>query len=148
MKKNAATKNTKTSARYVVRSYRRQDATGANMWYRVIDTKSGRSVRSGLWTEREAQQVADAWESRPEPVDEVLVDSRQHYTFNDPDFPEGHLVRNAHYQHLLPGDICKHSVAAPGYGHVTYRITRTDEQGAWGVVIENTVRIARAEDER
>jgi len=81
-------------------------------------------------------------------TEEVLVDAREHYTFNDPDFPQGHLVVNEHYRNLLAGDTCRHDVAAPGYGHITYRITRTDEQGAWGIVIENTVRIASAGEER
>jgi hypothetical protein len=80
--------------------------------------------------------------------DERLVDSREHFTFNDPAHPTGVWVRNELYHHYLPGDVVRHDVAAPGIGHITYRIVRCDEQGAWGVVIDNTVRDLTPEETR
>lgn len=38
-----------------------------------------------------------------------------------------------------------HHAGAPGVGHVTYAITRIDEEGAWGIEIENTMEIPDAD---
>lgn len=42
---------------------------------------------------------------------------------------------------LAVGQLVTHSMAAPGTGHITYKVTRVDEQGAWGTVVEDTSRI-------
>jgi hypothetical protein len=45
--------------RYVVKSYRRQDKNGANMWYKVVDTfNGGKVVRNGISSESDAKQYA------------------------------------------------------------------------------------------
>lgn len=44
------------------------------------------------------------------------------------------------------GDLLCHSVSAPGYGHVTYRITQIDETGVYAEVVENTSGIFDPDD--
>lgn len=45
-----------------------------------------------------------------------------------------------------PGDTITVFAGAPGIGKWTYRITRTDEAGHWGIEIENTVRTLEPEE--
>jgi hypothetical protein len=68
---------------------------------------------------------------------ESLVDSRRHFVHEG---DGGRFVDNPHYASHVVGERVTHDVAAPGRGHVTYRITRVDESGAWGVVETSTVR--------
>lgn len=75
------------------------------------------------------------WEAQ----NERLIDSRETFTFYD-NAPGGFMSPNAHYRNYAVGDIVTHFVAAPGTGRVVYRVTRIDDKGAWGVVVEDTVR--------
>ncbi len=63
------------------------------------------------------------------------------------------LQRDHQYDELIPTDnsdeVSKHMIgddytqwmAAPGTGKITYRITRIDGQGVWGIETNNTARI-------
>ena len=75
----------------------------------------------------------------------VLVNCRMHFEFNEAG-DGGRYVPNANYRNMVPGDTVTHSVAAPGIGNVSYRITDVDRFGAWGVVTRNTVRIMTARE--
>ena len=78
---------------------------------------------------------------------ERLVDSRRHFV-HDPLGDSGRMVDNPHFRNLQVGAEISMSVAAPGYGSITYRITRVDTDGAWGIVVKNTVRIMTAAEAR
>ena len=41
---------------------------------------------------------------------------------------------------VKPGDTMREAVAAPGIGTVTWRVTRVDKRGMWGVITENAAR--------
>lgn len=103
--------------------------------YYTNDQDDAAATARHMWAERYAPK-------------ESLVESRTHFDFNDPTHPAGVQVPNPLYRHLLPGDVVQYEVAAPGRGRITYRITRTDEQGAWGVMTANTVREMTAEEVR
>jgi len=92
----------------------------------------------------EARSLTHAAQARFETGDlptaaiERLVDAREHFVLDGNG--GGERVTNPDYQHRQVGDLVVHSVAAPGTGLVTYRITRLDNEGAWGVVVNNSVR--------
>ncbi len=46
------------------------------------------------------------------------------------------------------GDVIRHHAAAPGVGHVDYRLIRLDETGVYGEEIENTIRELHSEEVR
>ena len=47
---------------------------------------------------------------------------------------------------LTVGETIVESVAAPGIGKVSWKVTRVDRRGVWGVVTKNTVREMTAAD--
>jgi hypothetical protein len=69
---------------------------------------------------------------------ELLIESREHFVFDEADVPR--RVPNPYYRPLAPGALITQDVAAPGIGRATYRITRVDAAGAWGICVASTVR--------
>lgn len=51
-----------------------------------------------------------------------------------------------YYGHYSPGDLYAVDVAAPGIGRIVYEITRNDESGMWGRVVEANVAELDQED--
>ena len=39
------------------------------------------------------------------------------------------------------GDTLTAWAGAPGVGRIVYRVTKVDDAGLWGVVVENTIRV-------
>ncbi len=78
------------------------------------------------------------------PVDEGLVEPRTIYCQLTAEEGEP----NPHFRDFAVGEIVRYGVAAPGIGSIAYRITRIDAEGAWGQVVENTVRELTAAEVR
>jgi len=93
----------------------------------------------------EVNRAVSQWcDETPERDEIELVEHRFVYSFNHPDAvkdgPDAKPVREERTIDCAVGEEVTHSASAPGTGKVTYRITRIDEEGAWGFVIANSVR--------
>lgn len=91
---------------------------------------------------------------------ERVILSRTYYTYetrDGVDFPVQHVMTNRELARMVGGKTPARmndlrgrrksfDVAAPGTGRISYVITKVDESGVWGRMIENTVRELTAAD--
>lgn len=61
---------------------------------------------------------------------------------------EGRMVPNELYEQAVVGKAECIWAGAPGTGRILYLITRKDERGAWGIVLEDTIRELRPSEVR
>lgn len=74
---------------------------------------------------------------------EVLIATPVAYSFNEWDGSDGKTpvkIPCSFYGMYEVGDITFSDAAAPGTGRIVHRVTRKDETGLYGVVVENTIR--------
>jgi uncharacterized protein YciU (UPF0263 family) len=65
--------------------------------------------------------------------EERLITSKWSYNGDDQKIP------NVIWQMYEPGELCTYEASAPGYGHTTFKVTRKDDTGLYGICIEDTV---------
>lgn len=71
-----------------------------------------------------------------------LIYSRWTYRFENPEDEEPTRIDESEYcSQYSPGDTYVTFAGAPGCGRTVYEVTRVDEDGIWGVVQSDTVRI-------
>jgi hypothetical protein len=63
--------------------------------------------------------------------------------YNDPHNSGARALYESAVGCVRVGDVVSFSVAAPGVGRVTYRVTTMDDKGIYGVVVNSTVRELR-----
>lgn len=74
-----------------------------------------------------------------------LILPRYTYSYNHPrskdDTDPVKVDNKPQYDKYKAGDNITFDAGAPGIGKVTYKITRIDNKGVWGIEISNTIRV-------
>lgn len=78
-----------------------------------------------------------------------LIEPRFSYGYDYVSNPDGEPTtfdNSKHIDHYQFGDKITHWASAPGIGKWVYEVIQVDQEGIWGILLEDTVRELTAEE--